>query len=165
MLRNGAFKLTDKKSFVLYHDIREPLEQLTMEQRGELFTAILDYSEHGTLPLFTGELRMAFAFIRSAIDRDAVAWEQKRKKRAEAGRLGGLAKVANATYAKQNGQTVANQAVNVPVPVNVPVNTMANATGTNGEAPARPIEGPSVLPELCTISPETKPAPWTGRKT
>lgn len=115
---------TEKKSFVLYHDIREPLELLTMEQRGELFTAILDYSESGSLPAFTGELQMAFAFIRSALDRDAAAWEVKREKRVAAGRLGGLAKVANATNAKRNNQVLANQAVNVPVPVNVnvPVN-------------------------------------------
>lgn len=111
-----------KKSLVLYHDIREPLEQLTMEQRGQLFTAILDYSENGTVPTFTGELKMAFAFIRSALDRDAEAWEKKREKRVESGRLGGLAKVANATNAKQNKQTVANLAVNVPVNVPVPVN-------------------------------------------
>ena len=111
-----------KKSLVLYHDIREPLEQLTMEQRGELFTAILDYSENGVIPDFTGELKMAFAFIRSAIDRDTEAWAEKRMKRAESGRLGGLAKVANATSAKQTKQTVANQAVNVPVNVSVPVN-------------------------------------------
>lgn len=118
---------------VLYHDIREPLEQLTMEQRGELFTAILDYSEHGTIPTFTGELKMAFAFIRSAIDRDAEAWEKKREKRAESGRLGGLAKVANATNAKQIKQELANQAVNVPVPVNVnvPVNAPVSVPEKN----------------------------------
>lgn len=108
-----------KKSLVLYHDIRKPLEQLTMEQRGELFTAILDYSEHGIVPNFTGELKMAFSFIRCSIDRDAGKWEETRAKRANAGRLGGLAKVANASNAKQIEQNVANQAVNVSVPVNV----------------------------------------------
>lgn len=111
---------------VLYHDIREPLEQLTMEQRGELFTAILDYSENGIVPSFTGELKMAFAFIRCSLDRDADKWEETRSKRAEAGRLGGLAKVANATNAKQNEQDLANQAVNVSVPVSVPVNVPVN---------------------------------------
>lgn len=114
--------MANKKSFVLYHDIREPLEQLSMEQRGELFTAILDYSEHGIVPEFTGELKMAFAFIRCSLDRDADKWEETRSKRAEAGRLGGLAKVANATNAKQTEQELANQAVNVSVPVSVPVN-------------------------------------------
>lgn len=144
--------MTEKKSFVLYHDIREPLELLTIEQRGQLFTAILDYSEKGIVPEFTGELRMAFAFIRNALDRDAAAWAAKREKRVAAGRLGGLAKVANATNAKQNKQTEANQAVNVPVNVPVPVNEVANATN-----------GPSVLPEMGELSPETKSAAWTRR--
>ena len=46
----------DKKSFVLYHDIRTPLELLTDEQRGKLFIALLNYSEHGELPDFDGAL-------------------------------------------------------------------------------------------------------------
>ena len=106
-----------KSSFVLYHDIREPLELLTDDQRGQLFFAILDYSQFGTIPKFEGALQMAFAFIKMALDRDAEAWESKREKRREAGSLGGRQKVANqanATFAKQK---VANQAVPVPVPV------------------------------------------------
>lgn len=74
-----------KKSFVLYHDIRTPLELLTDEQRGKLFIALLNYSEYGELPDFDGELLMAFAFIRTSLDRDAEAWAEKRAKRAEAG--------------------------------------------------------------------------------
>lgn len=106
-----------KRSFVLYFDIREPLELLSDEDRGRLFLALLDYAEHGKIPDLHGGAKMAFAFIRSAIDRDAAAWEDKRAKRAESGRLGGLAKVAKAKSAKQNQ---ANQAVPVPVPVLVP---------------------------------------------
>ena len=45
---------TGKKSFVLYHDIRTPLELLTDEQRGKLFIALLNYSEYGDLPDFDG---------------------------------------------------------------------------------------------------------------
>lgn len=122
---------TEKKSFILYHDVRMPLELLTDEQRGKLFIAILDYAEYGALPEFDGALMMAFAFIRMSLDRDAAAWEEKRAKRAEAGRNGGLAKVANASnasIAKQNKQSQANLAVPVLVNVNgsapVPVNSM-----------------------------------------
>ena len=53
-----------KKSLVLYHDIRAPLEMLDDEERGKLFSAILNYSEYGELPEFEGALQMAFAFIR-----------------------------------------------------------------------------------------------------
>lgn len=93
-----------KKSFVLYHDIRQPLELLTDEERGKLLLAILNYSEYDEFPDFTGALQMAFAFIRTALDRDAAAWESKREKRREAGSLGGkqrAANQANATFAKQ----------------------------------------------------------------
>lgn len=110
-----------KSSFVLYHDIRAPLELLSDEERGKLFLALLDYSEYGAVPAFNGALQMAFAFIRTALDRDADAWEAKREKRREAGSIGGKQRVANqanATFAKQNQ---ANQAVPVPVPVPAPV--------------------------------------------
>ena len=70
-----------KASFVLYHDIRVPLELLSDEERGKLFLAILDYSELGVVPDFTGALQMSFAFIRTALDRDTIAWENKRQKR------------------------------------------------------------------------------------
>ena len=115
-----------KSSFVLYHDIRGPLELLTDEQRGKLFLALLDYSEFGSLPDFSGSLQMAFAFIRTALDRDAEAWNDKREKRREAGSMGGKQKAANvanvafATFATQGQAGVANVAVPVPAPAPVP---------------------------------------------
>ena len=118
-----------KSSFVLYHDIRGPLEMLSDEERGKLFSAILNYSEYGEIPQFSGALQMAFAFIRTALDRDADKWEDKRQKRVESGRLGGIrsgesrreANEANASKSKQTKQNEANEAVPVPAPVPVPV--------------------------------------------
>ena len=115
-----------KKSFVLYHDIRTPLELLTDEQRGKLFIALLNYSEYGELPDFDGALLMAFAFIRTSLDRDAEAWAEKRAKRAEAGRSGGLAKAANASNVSSSKQNVANLAV--PVNVNTPNTSVGRET-------------------------------------
>lgn len=140
----------EKKSFVLYHDIRTPLELLTDEQRGKLFIALLDYSEHGELPDFDGALLMAFAFIRTSLDRDAEAWAEKRAKRAEAGRNGGLAKAANASIASGAKQSVANLAVNVPVnvPAPVPVNLSTTTGGGRGTADKPPRASPSPRPPL-----------------
>ena len=129
----------EKKSFVLYHDIRTPLELLTDEQRGKLFIALLNYSEYGELPDFDGALLMAFAFIRTSLDRDAEAWAEKRVKRAEAGRNGGLAKAANASnssIASDAKQNVANLAVNVPVNVPAPVNVNLSTTTSGGRGTA-----------------------------
>lgn len=128
----------EKKSFVLYHDIRTPLELLTDEQRGKLFLALLNYSEYGELPDFDGALLMAFAFIRTSLDRDAEAWAEKRAKRAEAGRSGGLAKVANASNASSSKQNVANLAVPVSVSVPVPVNVNTPNTSVGRRTAASP---------------------------
>lgn len=133
---------TGKKSFVLYHDVRTPLELLTDEQRGKLFIAILDYSEFGALPEFDGALMMAFAFIRMSLDRDAATWEEKRAKRAEAGRSGGLAKAANASNSSNASNAkpnVANLAVpvsvSVPAPVNVNTPNTSVGRGTADKPP------------------------------
>lgn len=113
-----------KKSLVLYHDIRKPLELLDDAERGKLFLAVLDYSEFRVLPDFSGALLMAFAFIQGAIDRDAEKWNEKREARREAGRKGGKqsqANRANASFASKEEQIQTNQAVPVPVPAPVPV--------------------------------------------
>lgn len=108
-------KKTERQGFVLYHDIRKPLELLDDAQRGKLFLAILDYSEHGLLPDFDDAvIDMAFAFIQNFIDRDADAYKDKCEKRAIAGSKGGKQRVANqanqaiATFAKQNQANQAN---------------------------------------------------------
>lgn len=113
---------SEKKSFVLFHDIRKPLELLTDSERGQLLTAILDYSEFGIEPSFEGALGMAFAFIKISLDRNNDSWNKIREVRAEAGRKGGKQKQenqANATFANQTKQNVANQAVSVNDSVNV----------------------------------------------
>ena len=142
----------EKKSFVLYHDIRTPLELLTDEQRGKLFIALLNYSEYGELPDFDGALLMAFAFIRTSLDRDAEAWAEKRAKRAEAGRSGGLAKVANASNASSSKQNVANLAVpvsvSVPVPVNVNTPNTSVGRGTADKPPRAARFTPPTLAEV-----------------
>lgn len=139
--------MTDgKKSLVLYHDIRQPLELLTDEQRGKLFMALLDYSEYGADPGFSDPaLSMAFSFIRAMIDRDSEKWERTRQRRSQAGRKGaevtnGKARQTPANPAKGGNAELdsANPAVNVPVPVSVPVNVPVpvNVSVINGESRA-----------------------------
>lgn len=61
----------EKPGVLIYFDIREPLEILNMEQRGELLTAILDYAADGIAPTFEDSLlRMAWTIVRRGIDRD-----------------------------------------------------------------------------------------------
>lgn len=109
-----------KNSFVLYHDMRGPLELLTDADRGKLFSAIFAYSEEGVEPSFTGSLQLAFAFVQTALNRDAAAWEKTVQERRKAGSKGGKQRAANqaiASFASREEASQANQTDTVPVPV------------------------------------------------
>lgn len=123
-----------KKSVILYTEWAQPLKTLSLEDKGRIFDAILSYSETGETPHFdSAAAEMAFSFIRLRLDENAQKWSDMREKRREAGRLGGKqrqankANQANATFAKQNKQSQANQAVNVNVNANVNANVAAKA--------------------------------------
>ena len=122
----------DKKSFVVYHDIKEVIDGLTDEQVGSLFRSMVTYSVDGTELQLDGLLRFIFIPIRQQMDRDSAKWEGIREKRAEAGRKGGIKsgesrRKANALSASSNE---ANEAVNVNANVNANVNGTVTVTDT-----------------------------------
>lgn len=69
-----------KPGVMLYFDIRPGLAQLTTEQRGQLFDAILDFAEYGVEPKVDGMVALAWAFIKPRIVRDSDAYDLKAKK-------------------------------------------------------------------------------------
>lgn len=87
---------------------------MSMEQRGELFTAILCYAAGEPVLDLDAAADMAFSFIRERMDRDSAAYMEKVEKRREAGKLGGRPK-ANGFSEKQNNPDT------VPVTDTVPV--------------------------------------------
>lgn len=109
--------MAEKDSFVLYNSYYDLIEDLDMEQRGALLTAILEHSlgiEQTDLDPIT---KLAYRVIASQFDRDRKKWERTCKKRAEAGRRGGLAKaskakqdLANVAKASKAKQSLANLA-------------------------------------------------------
>lgn len=64
-----------KNSFVIYHNYRDTLEDLTNEQVGELFRAIFDYEIDKKEPNFNGELKIAFRFIKKDLDLNSDKYE------------------------------------------------------------------------------------------
>lgn len=81
-----------KSSFVLYTEYLRHIQKMSMEQRGELFTAILCYAADESVPELDAAADMAFSFIRERMDRDNAAYMDKVEKRREAGKLGGRPK-------------------------------------------------------------------------
>ena len=69
---------------MLYFEIRPCLERLTMDDRGRLFNAILDYGEDGIEPDFDYMLGIAWDFIKPRLDRDRERYEKIRDARSQA---------------------------------------------------------------------------------
>lgn len=139
----------EKKSFVMYADLAEHVRLLDDAEAGRLFRAILAYAGDGAEPEdLTPAGEMLFSVVRAQIDRDAAKWTAKKKARQEAGKQGGEAKAENERKRKQTKdelansskkdfarEDVANQAVNVPVPVNVPVSVIGRKDSSASATP------------------------------
>lgn len=121
----------------MYTDYLKHVQKLSMEQRGELFTAILCYASGEEMPELDLATDMIFGVIQERIDRDTALYLEKIQKRVEAGKLGGRpkangfsekhekAKKANGFSEKQNNPD--NEYVNDNDNVKENINTLADA--------------------------------------
>ena len=125
-----------KKSFILYSDYEDILNELSREEIGDLFIAIFKYENNGEILPLTGMAKMAFVMIKKDLDRNALRYEEILEKKRIAGAKGGKQRVKNlvdinsdeanqasATFAKHNQ---ANQADNDNVNDNGNVNGNVN---------------------------------------
>ena len=74
-----------KKSFILYHDQKEIIDELDDEQAGKLFKAIYEYNVNKKNTL-DGVLKLVFISFKKTFDRDEEKWEDITAKRSEAGK-------------------------------------------------------------------------------
>ena len=76
------------KYLKLFYDFAAEIEDLTMEERGRLLTAMLGYGGKGRVPegLLTGNERFLFPVCRQRIDRDAESYDR----RVESNRANGI---------------------------------------------------------------------------
>ena len=71
-------KTTKPKAFNIYFDTFQHVEMLTMEQRGELFTALYEYAVNDRITEFNnGMVKMAFSFFKAQIKRDFEKYYEK----------------------------------------------------------------------------------------
>ena len=78
---------------------------------GKLFHTICRYALGENIDDMDDKIKVAFNFFKVRLDKNRKNWEKTRNERIKSGRKGGLAKQANANFAKQNKQTLANVAV------------------------------------------------------
>lgn len=81
--------------FPLFFKDRAKLQYLSMEQRGELFTALFDYAADGQVPQLDGVAGFAFEVFREGIDTSLAKYEETCQKRKEAAKKGAAARWGN----------------------------------------------------------------------
>ena len=99
-----------KSSFILHKDSLCVLEDLTNEQRGELFYAIYSYQIGQEIEL-SPIIKIAFSQFKNQFVRDEEKFKKVVEARKQAGAKGGKQRVANQANASTTKQTKANQAV------------------------------------------------------
>ena len=121
-------KKTDRqKSFVMYNDWGNNLDEFTNEELGQLFRAVYAFTTKGEeTELGDRSLRIFFNMMKECFIRDAKKWEEIRRQRSIAGAKGGRPKKANKANGFSQKQTKAKKAVNVNGNVNVNDNVSVN---------------------------------------
>ena len=124
---------SEKDNILINLDDYQAVRNFSNEDAGKLFHTICRYSLGEEIGDLEGKIQVAFNFFKNRLDKYRKKWEKTRKARIESGKLGGLAKQANANFAKQNEQTVANLPVNVSDSVSdsVGVNDINDSVGVN----------------------------------
>ena len=93
-----------RNSFILYTDYSDHIDSLTLEEKGLLFEALLEYAKGIEIEL-SGAVKVAFSFIKAQIDRDSEKYEEVCEKRRSAGKKGGAPKGnKNAEKTTKNNQ-------------------------------------------------------------
>jgi uncharacterized protein YdaU (DUF1376 family) len=111
----------NKKSFVLYADLINNIDHLTNEEKGILFTHLLEYVNDMNPILENRVVLSAWKFIQSQLKRDLVKFEEVKGKRSDAGKESARLRALNkeqqnptkATSVESVQQTSTNPTVNV----------------------------------------------------
>lgn len=73
--------MANRPGVMFYFEVRPCLKRLSLEEKGALFEAILDYGEFGVVPELDGAAAIAWDFIQPRIDKDGERYENTVKQR------------------------------------------------------------------------------------
>ena len=152
--------MADKRnSFVLYTDHLSILDMLTDEQAGQLFKTIAKYQKGEDVSGIDYMQKLVFEPFRVDFERDAQKWEDKKRKRAEAGRNHrGNQYTRQAEQMEQNGTNVPKMEQMEQIGTNGTVNVNGNGN-VNGNVNLSNVDSNnSNSGELLSV-PQEKPKP------
>lgn len=133
-----------KNSFVLQTRLKAVFAKLSDKQAGVLIKSIFDYADTGAVANFEdGMVGVVFEMVKQDLDYAAKKYAETCARRAESGKLGGLAKVANAskcyqTLAKPSKAKHIDNDVVVDVDNDVDINKKLNTAPKAAEQVSKP---------------------------
>lgn len=68
--------MANRPGVMFYFEVRPCLKRLSLEEKGALFEAILDYGEFGVVPELDGVAAIAWDFVQPRIDKDGERYEK-----------------------------------------------------------------------------------------
>ena len=116
-------------SFVLFTKINEVVKELTNEQKGQLFQAILDYQESGEVPDMDVLIKLVFLPIKHDMDYCTAQREEATRKKSEAGKRSAEVRSTKAKQAEQNEQP--STPLNTVEQCSTPLNTVQHNVNVN----------------------------------
>ena len=117
---------TNKKSFVLYSDLIHTVQYLSLEERGLVFTWVLDYVNDKNPEPLEGLLQAVVEPIKQQLKRDLKKYEQRAERARENGKNGGRPKNPEEPKKTQSVNLKPKKHDNVNVTVNDTVNVNGN---------------------------------------
>ena len=86
-----------KPGFIVYKNKYKSIQLLSMEERGEIFTALFEYAISNKVPDFSGQsdslaMQMLFLDMKGARDIDNAKYQKRCEKNSENGKKGGRPK-------------------------------------------------------------------------
>ncbi len=100
--------------FPLFFKDQGKLQYLSMEQRGELLTALFDYAANGSIPKLDSLTGFAFEVFRERIDTSLVKYEETCQKRREAAKKGAAARWGKSEHMPNGITEMPNASVGMP---------------------------------------------------
>jgi hypothetical protein len=98
-----------RKTFVLHASAAAAINRLSDEDAGALFKGLFSYVETGAEPALSPLAQMAFAFMRDVLDRDAEKYASTCRRRAEAGRRGGVSSGKSRSIQSEANEAIASK--------------------------------------------------------
>lgn len=140
-------------SFILFTKINDVVKELTNEQKGILFQAILDYQETGVVPDMDILIRVVFLPIKHDMDYCTEQREESIRKKSEAGKKSAEVRAAKANGKKQKG-TPLNTVEQCSAPLNTGqhnVNVNVNVNDNVNDIKAISTERSAPLPAVISL--------------